>query len=251
MRKVYCYVLPALFTAGNLFCGFMAVLEIVSSEFVRAAWYILCAMIFDIMDGRVARLTKGVSAFGAEFDSLADVVSFGLAPAALAYFRFFDPYDTGGLGVLAAFTYLACGAIRLARFNVAHASTHFTGLPIPGGAALIATLVLFDAEDMAGGLADQRLFLILFVMFVGIMMVSTVPYPSAKGAGKRGPRAFMLRLAFGLALLAGNLLAPERFLFAMALAYAASGPAFALLLALRHADEETGSLPTADEPSLR
>lgn len=238
MRRFYCYALPALFTAGNLFCGFMAVLAVVNTEFVKAAWFILFAMIFDIMDGRVARLTKGVSAFGAEFDSLADVVSFGLAPAALAYFAFFDPFETSGLGVLVSFLYLACGAIRLARFNVAHAGAHFTGLPIPGGAALLATLVLFDSVDPAGGFAGNLHFLLLFVAAVGAMMVSTVPYPCVKGGGRRGGRAFVAKTLFALTILAGNLIAPERFLFAMALAYGASGPVYALLLAARRIEEE-------------
>lgn len=266
MRKFYCYALPALFTAGNLFCGFMAVLAIVSSAFERAAWLILFAMIFDIMDGRVARLTKGVSAFGAEFDSLADAVSFGLAPAALAYCKFFRFSQTemsgpglfsemSEIGVFASFVYLACGAIRLARFNVAHSSAHFTGLPIPGGAALLATLVLFDSVDPTGGFAGNQLFLLLFVTAVGVMMVSTVPYPCVKGGGRRSPRAFLVKAVFAATLLAGNLIAPERFLFAMALAYAASGPAYALLLAVRRVEEEgEGDMPAprADgEPLLR
>lgn len=260
MRRLYRYVLPAMFTAGNLFCGFMAVLQVVYSQgcpgaekaslLVKAAWFILFAMIFDIMDGRVARLTKGTSSFGAELDSLADVVSFGLAPAVLAFFAFFDNDANSSLGLFAAFVFALCGALRLARFNVAHSSANFTGLPIPGGAALIATLVLFNSVDETNLFAKNAPFLLLFVSLVGGMMVSTVPYPCLKGGGKRNARAFLLKATFAGVIITGNILSPERFLFAMALAYATSGPVYALFLAVRRSGEPE-ELPEPDDAGKR
>jgi CDP-diacylglycerol--serine O-phosphatidyltransferase len=163
------YLLPNLMTAGNLFCGFAAVLNILDAviqinagldpagKIYTAVWFILGACVFDLLDGRLARLGGNESAFGREFDSLADIVSFGVAPALLTFhivLRDFDRY-----GMLIAFVYLACGALRLARFNCIAAqkgedAAHkdFEGFPIPAAAGLIASLTLFmlwlDADRM-------------------------------------------------------------------------------------------------------
>src|ERR1700719_2282027 len=155
------YLLPNLMTAGNLFCGFTATLKILEGALLQssnpdaaadlfhtAVWFILAACIFDLLDGRLARLGGHESSFGREFDSLADIVSFGLAPALLVYQIVLGEFQN--LGWIIAFVYLACGALRLARFNcVAEAGSptspdkNFTGFPIPAAAGVIASLTLF------------------------------------------------------------------------------------------------------------
>src|SRR5438045_5213443 len=158
------YLLPNLMTAGNLFCGFTATLKILegallqstdaiaaSDLFHEAIWYVLGAFVFDFLDGRLARLGGNESAFGREFDSLADIVSFGLAPALMVYRVVLQEFPRACW--IIAFIYLACGALRLARFNTAAAnhdqtgahnsSQNFTGFPIPAAAGLIASITLF------------------------------------------------------------------------------------------------------------
>lgn len=235
MRKVYCYVLPAIFTAGNLACGFFALALVVQERFAAAAWAILIAMIFDIMDGRVARLTKGVSPFGAEFDSIADVVSFGAAPALLILCAFFKDDEVFVAGSFAAFVYLLCGALRLARFNVSPASDEFSGLPIPGGAAIISTIVLYDSIDISHRVGLRPFFLVLFVTLTAVMMVSTVPYPSMKkNKDGRGSLHTLVKTLFVLVVAGGTFHSPEAFMFVMAISYLVSGPVFSIALAVRH-----------------
>src|SRR5215471_21616043 len=155
------YLLPNLMTAGNLFCGFTATLKILegallqstnadlaADRFHEAIWFILGAFVFDFLDGRLARLGGHESAFGREFDSLADIVSFGMAPALLVYQIVLGEFQN--LGWMIAFVYLACGALRLARFNAVAAAgsssapeKSFTGFPIPAAAGVIASITLF------------------------------------------------------------------------------------------------------------
>lgn len=194
------YLLPNLMTAGNLFCGFAAVLNILDAVTAQrgggnpatnvylAIWFILGACIFDLLDGRLARLGGNESAFGREFDSLADVVSFGVAPALLTFhivLRDFDRY-----GLLIAFVYLACGALRLARFNclaaapgnAENATKDFEGFPIPAAAGLIASITLLmlwlDAGQKAIG--PWKYVLPPLMLFLSFMMFSRVKYPSFK-----------------------------------------------------------------------
>ena len=137
------YLLPSLFTTGNVFCGFYAFIAVFNDMFYTAAWAIVFAIIFDVLDGRVARLTNTTSEFGEQYDSLADIISFGMAPAFLAYAWVLKPY--GRLGWMAAFLFLLCGALRLTRFNISQPdvkSQHFVGLPIPGAAAVIASIII-------------------------------------------------------------------------------------------------------------
>jgi CDP-diacylglycerol--serine O-phosphatidyltransferase len=235
MKRVYCYVLPSIFTAGNLLCGFIAIVCLMKQQFSSSAWFILFAMIFDIMDGRIARLTKGISNFGAEFDSLADLVSFGAAPAALAFFTFFNTEKFFYLGIFACFVYLLCGALRLARYNVAPSSDNFTGMPIPGGAALIATVVLFNGMPQGADLGSDVYFLLMFIIFTAVMMISTVPYPSLKkNKIKAGAFSNFLKSLFTVLIIGGCIVSPEKFLFLMAVSYSVSGPAFSLVLFIRH-----------------
>lgn len=210
------YFLPNLMTAGNLFCGFGAVIKCIQARliadggeytalhptlswnalFTQAVWLILFAVVFDSLDGRLARMGGRTSLFGAEFDSLADVVSFGMAPALMMFFLILAPREEfqwfRELGWLIAFIYLLCGAVRLARFNVitnpllhrAEAESHkdFLGLPIPAAAGTVATLVLLllNMSRNARELRQMTLALPLILVLVSFLMVSTVRYPSFK-----------------------------------------------------------------------
>jgi CDP-diacylglycerol--serine O-phosphatidyltransferase len=198
------YLLPNLMTAGNLFCGFSAVLRIieaalaaqqgaeVSGLYHQAIAFILGACVFDLLDGRLARLGGHESAFGREFDSLADVVSFGVAPALLAYQIVLRDFSKTGWVI--AFVYLLCGTLRLARFNcVAQTQEHkgppgdFVGFPIPAAAGLIASLTLFMLwiEEGAREIGPWKFALPALLLFLSFMMFSRVRYPSFKGVGWR------------------------------------------------------------------
>src|SRR5216683_4921262 len=196
------YLLPNLMTAGNLFCGFAATLKIVQGALIQwsnpdaaaalfhaAVWFILGACIFDVLDGRLARLGGQDSAFGREFDSLADIVSFGLAPALMVYRIVLQEFPRACW--IVAFVYLACGALRLARFNTA-ASDHetggankersFTGFPIPAAAGLIASITLFLLWLAEGEhhLGKWKFVLPPLLLFLSFMMFSRFEYPSFK-----------------------------------------------------------------------
>jgi CDP-diacylglycerol--serine O-phosphatidyltransferase len=181
------FVLPNLFTVSSIFCGLYAILQTVGEtpdRFYRAAVAILFAVMFDSLDGRVARLTKTQTDFGIQLDSLADLISFGVAPAILVYQWALAPY--GWLGMAAAFGFAVCGAVRLARFNVLATSTtrpshHFVGLPIPLAAAGLVSLVLLHARTGAEHLGSQYLpFLAGVVVVLSLLMVSTIPYRTFK-----------------------------------------------------------------------
>ncbi len=210
------YFLPNLMTAGNLFCGFVAVIKCIQARLItdlgdyagshpqltwidlytQAVWLILAAVVFDSLDGRLARLGGRTSLFGAEFDSLADVVSFGVAPALMVFFLILAPHEEyqwfRELGWLIAFVYLLCGAVRLARFNVItnpllyrsgiETSKDFVGLPIPAAAGTVASLVLLllNMAQNAKDLREWSLTLPLLLVLVSFLMVSTVRYPSFK-----------------------------------------------------------------------
>ena len=194
------YLLPNLMTAGNLFCGFTATLKILegallqstnadlaSDRFHEAIWFVLGAFVFDFLDGRLARLGGHESAFGREFDSLADIVSFGLAPALMVYRVVLQEFPRACW--IIAFVYLACGALRLARFNAAGAKNDagnhpntFTGFPIPAAAGLIASITLFllwlaEGEHRLG---NWRFVLPPLLLFLSFMMFSRFQYPSFK-----------------------------------------------------------------------
>jgi CDP-diacylglycerol--serine O-phosphatidyltransferase len=197
------YLLPSLFTVGNMLCGFAAVLYTLHDQLERAGWLILLAALLDALDGRIARLTRSTSEFGKEYDSLADVVSFGIAPALLAYQ--WGLRGMGRWGWAAAFLFLVAGSVRLARFNV-KASTadrrFFVGLPIPGGAGAVTLMVLVAPEPLVERpLAAAAS---LFVFLVSILMVSTIPYRSFKDFNlrQRWPATAFFTLAAIVAVIA-------------------------------------------------
>lgn len=184
------FILPNAFTLSSIFCGFYAIVLCRNSptqdDLYRASLLIIFAMFFDMIDGRVARLTRTQSAFGIEIDSLADVVSFGVAPALLVYAWSLSALGT--LGMVASFAYLACGAIRLARFNVLATdvsgrpkkpSKYIVGLPIPGAAGILVSLVAAN-HAVSGKLAAAHVPILLIVLALSSFMVSTLKFRSFK-----------------------------------------------------------------------
>lgn len=173
------YVLPNLFTTAGLFAGFYAIMQARLGNFEAASLAIYVAMMMDIIDGRLARLTNTQSAFGSEYDSLSDMVSFGVAPAMVLFE--FVLHDLDRFGSLVAFIYIACAALRLARFNVSASSdkTHFTGVPSPGAAAMVATVV-WVFVDYKISPADYSIGLSILMVVMALSMVSNIKYRSFK-----------------------------------------------------------------------
>lgn len=217
------YLLPNLFTTGALFSGFYAIVASMNGHFENAAIAIFVSMVLDGLDGRVARMTNTSSAFGAEYDSLADMVSFGVAPSLVVFSWVLD--DIGKLGWFAAFIYVAGAALRLARFNTQIGSTdkrYFIGLPSPAAAAAVAGLVWAATEYEIDGSAYVYL-IAAFVALVGVLMVSNVLYYSFKDVSLKEKVPFLI-LA-GIVLAVGIIsISPPAFLWILFLAYAVSGP---------------------------
>ncbi len=226
-RRRGIYLLPNLFTTAALFAGFYAVLSANAGQFEAAALGIFAAMVLDGFDGRIARITHTQSDFGAEYDSLSDMVAFGVAPALVAYEWALS--GLGKLGWLAAFIYTAAAALRLARFNtqVGIADKRwFQGLPSPAAAAIIAGAVWIGTDNGIGG-ASVSLLMALLTACGGLLMVSNFRYHSFKVLDLQGrvPFMFVVLLMLGFALV---VLDPPVLLFLMAFGYAISGPIFTL-----------------------
>ena len=222
IRRRGIYILPNLFTTAALFAGFYAIVQAMNLNFDQAAIAIFVAMVLDSLDGRVARLTKTQSAFGAEFDSLADMVSFGAAPALVIYE--WTLKGMGKLGWIAAFLYCACAALRLARFNVmldVADKRWFTGMPSPAAAALVAGFV-WIVDDYAIDPAGLKWWAWTITAFAGLTMVSNVKYYSFKTINlkKSVPFVAVILIALFLALLSYQ---PPHVLFAVFVAYGVSG----------------------------
>lgn len=227
LRRRGIYVLPNLFTTAALFCGFFAIVQAMKGVYELAAISIFVAMVLDGLDGRVARLTRTQSAFGAEFDSLSDMVSFGVAPALVTYA--WTLKDLGRFGWVAAFIYCAGAALRLARFNSTAEATDkrfFQGLPSPAAAALVAGFVwlMIDLDIDAVRVAWLAGILIIFA---GISMVTNVRFYSFKDINLRRSVPFVVVVAIALAI---ALLAYETAigLFSVFAVYSLSGYVLAL-----------------------
>lgn len=216
------YLLPNAFTTGALFCGFYAIVMSMNLRFDQAAWALFVAMVLDGLDGRVARLTNTQSEFGAQYDSLADMVSFGAAPALVMYE--WSLRGLGKIGWIAAFIYCAGAAVRLARFNTNIAvvdKRFFQGLPSPAAAALVVGYVLMMHDLQVNGVAYPWVSFAV-ALFAGISMVTNVPFYSFKDVNfkKSVPFIFVFLIALGFALVSID---PPKVLWPIFLLYGLSG----------------------------
>jgi CDP-diacylglycerol--serine O-phosphatidyltransferase len=222
LRRRGIYLLPNLFTTAALFAGFFAIVQAMNDRFEAAAVAIFIAMVFDGLDGRIARLTHAQSAFGAEYDSLSDMVSFGAAPALVIYEWALK--DMGKVGWIAAFIYCAGAALRLARFNTTLEvidKRFFQGLPSPAAAALVAGLVWLLIDNEFSG-QQVRWYACVLTVFAGVTMVSNIPFHSFKGINLRRSVPFFVVLGLVMVFILVSSY-PPGVLFALALSYSLSG----------------------------
>ena len=247
MRDRGIYLLPNLFTTGALFAGFYAVVQAMNGRFEHAAVAILIAMVLDGLDGRVARMTHTQSAFGAEYDSLSDMVSFGVAPALVIYE--FALQGMGKLGWIAAFVYCVGAALRLARFNtqldVVTDKRFFQGLPSPASAALVAGFVWVMVEYGVAG-EDVRWLAAVVALFGGLTMVSNFRFYSGKEINLRKSVPFFVILLIVLAFILVSTSPPE-VLFGVFVLYGLSGYADALLRVIRRKKPPRATPPLPDD----
>jgi len=221
-RRKGIHILPSLFTTGNVFCGFYAFVAVLNEQFYFAAWAIVAGMIFDGLDGRIARLTKTTSAFGEQYDSLADIITFGMAPAFLAYSWVLKPF--GRLGWMAAFLFLLCATLRLARFNVTNPeirSKHFIGLPSPASAVVIASIVI-AFEDLFATRMNPFI-MVMVVYALAFLMVSNIKYPAFKQFDFK-KRVVFSRFLFVILFIYVLATIPRVALFILGITYAIIGP---------------------------
>jgi CDP-diacylglycerol---serine O-phosphatidyltransferase len=248
-RRKGIYVLPNLFTLAALFGGFYAIVMAVNGRFDQAAIGVFCAMVLDSLDGRVARMTNTQSAFGEQMDSLSDMVSFGAAPALIAYVWALTPL--GRWGWIAAFVYCSCAALRLARFNVNTAvvdKRFFQGLPSPAAAALVAGFIWLMTEAGVKG-ADVRWIMFALTLYAGLTMVTNVPFYSFKDLSlKRSvPFASIVLIALGIAVINID---PPTVMFSLFVIYGVSG--YVLYGWRKAKGQQTSVISTStDEPDER
>jgi len=243
------FILPSLLTLTSTFFSFYAIIAAINGNFVLASALILIAGFFDGIDGKVARLTKTTTRFGLELDSLADVISFGVAPAILVYMWTLEPY--GRLGWVSAFVFTACGALRLARFNVQSGTIdpkRFNGLPIPAAAVMLATTVLFFST-LELNPANFRLAILVFVFVLAFLMVSNVKFHAFKDLTLVKEKPFGATVAFVLvlALVASQPLVVP---FLICAAYVISGPILTVVLHLRNRKRSAQIQPSDETAAL-
>jgi CDP-diacylglycerol--serine O-phosphatidyltransferase len=217
------YILPNLFTTFNMLFGFYAIISAIDFRYANAALAIVIAVVFDMLDGKIARATHTTSKFGIEYDSLADLISFGLAPGIMMYVWALKPL--GRIGWLAAFLFLVCGALRLARFNTQAGTVsghHFMGLPIPAAAGMSATTVLL-CHKFGWMEAVNPLLILVLMNFLAFLMVSTIKYSSFKQAElfKRMNFNVLVAIILFIVLIAAQ---PSITLFFLGFLYILSGP---------------------------
>ena len=243
------FLIPSLFTVSNIFCGFYSVSSAIRGNYELAGLLIGIAMILDTLDGRIARMTHTSSEFGVQLDSLADVITFGMAPAVLCYqwaFRDFEIHSVDRAGWLACFLFLISAASRLARFNVQTAGVHdkryFVGMPTPAAAGFVAAMVYaFPNQLVAGWPATAVLTLILLLAF---LMVSRIKYRSFKDLNLKQPHSYRITVIIGLIFVA-MALDLAKALITLAIVYAVSGPLGFLLAKRRRTPEvsDAGAVP--------
>jgi CDP-diacylglycerol--serine O-phosphatidyltransferase len=216
------YILPNILTLCGMFFGFYSILSAIKGNYIHAAWAIMIATVFDGLDGWVARLTRSTTRFGIELDSLSDLVAFGVAPAVLVYKWSIAPF--GRIGFTVAFLFVACGALRLARYNVQMGSKEskaFTGIPIPAAAGIMATLVIFYYE-LWEGLPQKNIFILILMIFISLLMVSTLKFHGLKEIdfSKRKPFWILVAIVLAFAII---VIHPEIALFVFAMIYLVEG----------------------------
>ena len=224
---MHIYVLPNLMTTANLFFGFFAIIQAIKGAYDFAAYSIVAAAFFDQLDGRLARLTQSTSQFGAEYDSLCDLVSFGLAPSLMLYLWALHPF--GRLGWVVSFLFAACGALRLARFNVQKniiEKSYFQGLPIPMAAGIVASSVLFYQDMDLNPIGSISL--LLMTTLLAFVMVSNFRYRSFKDIDLKQRLPFFY-LIVAVLLLTVVVLRHEIMIFVLFLTYALLGAIFGIL----------------------
>ena len=242
-------VMPSAFTLGNLFFGFWGIVSAFNGNFRWAGWFIVFAGILDMLDGRVARLSGTGTRFGAELDSLVDVISFGVAPALLMYFLDFS--NAGRFAWMLCYIYVVAVALRLARFNVLSAgkppSGWFTGLPSPAAGMTLAVYYPFSQTNWYRAslayLDLQHEGLVVLMLLLAVLMVSNVKYPKFPPIGLRSKKG-IFGLTVHVVILLGGLFAPEYFLFPLGLFYVAFGIVRATVLGLMERPEP---VPVVDE----
>lgn len=243
------YLLPGMVTVGNLFCGYACIVYAMRAEFATAAVFVGVATVLDVLDGRIARFAGASSEFGGQFDSLADVISFGVAPAVLVFTWGLEPL--GRLGWAVGFLYVTATALRLARFNVQPGSVdkrYFIGMPSPAAAGVLASTVF----AWPGGLnvSPAPLVALAMVLVPAFMMVSRIRFRSFGALTLRSKHTSLILLQFAI-LIAAIAVEPQIVLFAMAYSYLASGP-IGLALTYVHPGNERrsrGETDTADLPT--
>ncbi|MDL1962799.1 MAG: CDP-diacylglycerol--serine O-phosphatidyltransferase [Deltaproteobacteria bacterium] len=239
------YILPNIFTSLNMFCGFYAIIASIDGKYVTSAIAIIIAVVFDILDGKIARATNTTSKFGVEYDSLADLVSFGVAPGVMMYLWALKPM--GRIGWLAAFLFMICGALRLARFNASVdtvSKNSFTGLPIPAAAGMAATTVLFYNKFGIASTSNCILPLIMLYL-LSFLMVSAIKYDCFKQHELFRKMNFNVLVAVILILIfiAAQ---PSIALFLLGVAYLVSGP-FKIIRIMRHSKQKKTEIHDIDK----
>jgi CDP-diacylglycerol---serine O-phosphatidyltransferase len=230
------YLLPSIFTVGNLFAGFFALIATLNGNYQAAAIAIGIAVVLDGLDGRVARMANATSDFGLQLDSLADVISFGISPAVLMYA--WGLADLGNFARLSAFVFVVCGAMRLARFNVQNKNLKsFAGLPIPAAAGYVAATVHLLTTPLDANFFKYYLIAITYVL--SLLMISTLRYPSLKHLNLGRGKSHITVLALAL-IVAGIFFYSQQVLMAIAFVYVVSGPVMRIhqLVKRRNRDAE-------------
>jgi CDP-diacylglycerol--serine O-phosphatidyltransferase len=229
------YLLPNLFTSAGLFAGFYSIVATLNGDFERAAWAVIISGVCDAADGRIARMTATTSKFGVEYDSLCDLLAFGLAPALLLYEWALRPYGKWGWSV--AFLFVVCGALRLARYNVQIDNVEavsFKGLPIPAAAGMVVgTVLIFYKFDQPGPIEHPAV--PGFVALLALLMVSNVKYSSFKELDLRRRKPFPVLVGI-IVLLILIVNEPQIVGFTLALLYVLHGPVLSLLLRRKRRD---------------
>lgn len=194
------YILPNTITLCGMFAGFYAIISAINGNFLHSAWAIVIANIFDGLDGWIARLTNTTTRFGIELDSLSDLIAFGVAPSIMMYK--WSLHHFGRIGWAVAFLFVACGALRLARFNIqtgSPGSKAFKGMPIPGAATVLASIVIFYYEYWSG-LPEKNILFLVLTFFLSILMVSTLRYHGLKEIDFKEKKPFWVLIAFVFAI---------------------------------------------------